>query len=144
MNAKEEMNLTLERQFVAMNGPKLMPFGVASLTMSCIGVVANAWLLLAALRSAELRSKSHILISALAVADLAVCAGFGQVQVSNELFKRFSQIALTVDIRQQFLRYTQRQCFLAILPFSIALNANGVMVLTLGIDRLLALWQAVR
>ena len=89
MNTKEEMNLTSERQFAATNGPKLLPFGVTSLTMSCIGVVANAWLLLAALRSAELRSKSHILTSALAVADLAVCAGFGQVKVSNEVFKRF-------------------------------------------------------
>ena len=77
------MNLTLERQFVATNGPKLMPFGVASLTLSCIGVVANAWLLLAALKSAKLRNKWHILILALAVADLAVCAGYGQVRVLN-------------------------------------------------------------
>ncbi|KAK6042206.1 hypothetical protein COOONC_20289 [Cooperia oncophora] len=106
-----------------------MPMVIATLTLSVIGVLGNAMVILATIMSPSLKSRCNILICILAISDFFVCVYL---------------VELRILMLQKWYFRPNIDCFIYSLCGLFALNVQAGMGLMLGVDRLLAVSLPVK
>lgn len=106
-----------------------IPLAIVTLGLSVFGLMANLLILLAIAKSKELHTRCYALIGVLAAVDAVECLYYGH---------------LRVFILLRVLDLSNRTCFLWSVYGLLAMNAQAMLTLALGVDRLVAIAAPIR